>query len=339
MLLLGCRAGICHQVFEAVAAFFTGLHTHTHTLPGTTTAGPDAKFPSVPKGWKGTNSPWLFWTANCVQFRNRGHLKAVYIAFNSQRGSIKFHLQHLQDIFSKNLSPHCYYVAPHCLSMSCAFRINSFRLRSLDRAQEILQLILDSGVSLSLFQRSRFCPRCVGSWKPDDELRVKGRSNIWKRTYFMYNTPHSFQGWGFCSWHLFILAMSLDTCPCCEFGVCWPLPGWRSQPPAGWFSIRCPGRVPYYWILCGYTFHRKLRSMPYGSHDFLLRFRDADFTSHNAVIAPEPPKQLGTVLGHWFVCCKSWTSTTTLSLECSGVKQFQQHVGIHQLHLDLTGNG
>lgn len=38
--------------------------------------------------------------------------------------------------------------------------------------------------------------------------------------------------------------------------------------------------------------------MPYGSHDFLLRFRDADFTSHNAVIAPEPPKQLGTVLGH-----------------------------------------
>ena len=163
VLLLGCRAGICHQVFEAVAAFFTGLHTHTHTLPGTTTAGPDAKFPSVPKGWKGTNSPWLFWTANCVQFRNRGHLKAVYIAFNSQRGSIKFHLQHLQDIFSKNLSPHCYYVAPHCLSMSCAFRINSFRLRSLDRAQELLQLILDSGVSLSLFQRSRFCLRCVGS--------------------------------------------------------------------------------------------------------------------------------------------------------------------------------
>lgn len=32
VLLLGCRAGICHQVFEAVAAFFTGLHTHTHTL-------------------------------------------------------------------------------------------------------------------------------------------------------------------------------------------------------------------------------------------------------------------------------------------------------------------
>ena len=72
VLLLGCRAGICHQVFEVVAAFCTGLHTHTHTLPGTTTAGPDAKFPSVPKGWKGTIALGCFGPPTVFSFETEG---------------------------------------------------------------------------------------------------------------------------------------------------------------------------------------------------------------------------------------------------------------------------